>query len=325
MKIAVTGASGHVGINLIPKLIENNYEVSVLAHKNAAILEHFNVNLIRGDLMDRGSLVEFVDEADVVIHLAAVVTIQEKSPEALRVNVEGTRNLLNIARERKVKKFIHFSSIHSLNVFPLEETLDETRELNFTSPFDYDLSKVKSEQMVVEASSHDLATVILNSTSILGPRDYQPSLIGQAIIQFYKGRIPAILNGGYNWVDVRDVVDATLKAIDKAPPGSKFMLSGHWRNLKQLGTLIAENGGAPCPRFTVPFWLARFGARFLNYFSTGKTGDQLFTVASLETLQHSHRDISNKKARAVLGFNPRPFDKTLADTIDWFRDQKLIS
>jgi len=319
MVVAVTGASGHIGINLLPKLIENGYQVRVLVHKNAKAFEGFDVTLINGDLLYKESLVEFIDGAKIIIHLAGVITLEKKSEEVLKVNIEGTKNLLEASKELGVKKFIFFSSIHALNVFPLSGVMDETRELNTQSPFDYDRSKVKGERMVLEASQNGLHSVILNPTAILGPEDYRPSQLGKAIIQYYKGKIPALLNGGYNFVDARDVADATVQAISRGRNGQRYIVSGNWESIRHLGETIHKFGGKKPPKLTVPFWLARFGAGILNYFSTGKDDERLFAPASLDTLEHSHKNISHEKAKQDLEYRPLDFDQTIHDTIEWFK------
>jgi dihydroflavonol-4-reductase len=319
MIVAVTGASGHIGINLLPKLIEEGYEVRVLVHKNDKAFEGFDVSLIKGDLLNKESLVEFINGAKIVIHLAGIITLEKRSEEVLKVNIDGTKNLLEASKELGVGKFIFFSSIHALNVFPLSGVMDETRELNTHSPFDYDKSKVQGERMVLEASQNGLHCVILNPTAVLGPHDYKPSQLGKAIIQYYKGKIPALLNGGYNFVDVRDVADATIQAINQDKNGQRYIVSGNWESIRHLGDTIHKFGGKKPPKLTVPFWLARSGAGILNYFSTGKDDERLFAPASLDTLEHSHRNISHEKATQDMGYRPLDFDKTIEDTVKWFK------
>jgi dihydroflavonol-4-reductase len=324
MKVAVTGASGHIGINLIPELIKSGYEVRILSHRNEEILKKFNVPVVKGDLLEPDSLHRFIDGADVIIHLAAVVTIHKKSVEALKVNVQGTKDLLEAAKKASVRKFIYFSSIHSMDENPMNQVLDESRAYNTHSPFDYDHSKVVSEQMVLAANSEGFETIILNPTSVVGPMDYKPSLMGRAIIHLYNGRIPALLQGGYNWVDVRDVVKAALAAIPGSLPRQKFIIGGHWQSMTDLGTAVENSGGKPCPKLLAPFWMAYLGAGVLSCLPFIRKDDQLFTKASLHTLQNSHKNISSEKAKRILNFQPRPFDETIRDTVQWFKETKMI-
>jgi dihydroflavonol-4-reductase len=319
MVIAVTGASGHVGTNLIPRLVEKGYQVRILVHRNPDVFEHVNVVPIEGDLLDKSTLTEFIDGAEIVIHLAGAITLEKKSMKVLEVNIDGTRNLLETSLDLGVRKFIFFSSIHALNVFPLNGILDETRELNFNSEFDYDLSKVKGEEMVLEGGGRGMDVVILNPTAIIGPNDHQPSHLGRAITQYYRGKIPALLNGGYNFVDVRDVVEATILTFNKGRNSQRYIISGSWKSIKELANSIHEYGGKKPPKLTVPFWLARLGAGMLNYFSSGEKDEKLFAATSLDTLEHSHKNISHVKATQELGYSPRDFEQTIHDTVEWFK------
>ena len=324
MIVAVTGASGHIGVNLLPRLIEEGYEVRVLVHNNSKAFKGLKVTTIQGDLLDKGSLLNCIDGAEVVIHLAGIITLEKKSEEVLRVNIDGTRNLLDTSRELGVKKFIFFSSIHALTVFPLSGIMDETRELNRQSPFDYDQSKVKGEEMVRAASQNGLHTVTLNPTAVLGPNDHKPSQLGRAIIQYYRGNIPATLDGGYNFVDARDIAEATIRAIGTGRSGHRYIISGNWKSIQELGHAVHKCGGSKPPSIKVPFWLARFGAGILNHFATGKDEERLFAPASLDTLEHSHRNISHEKAYRELNYKPRDFDLTIRDTIEWLKENDYL-
>ena len=323
MKIAVTGATGHIGTNLIPTLIQNHFEVRALIHQDFHGPEFPQVEKFKGDVLDPESMEKFTDGADTVIHLAAKISIEKKSPEALQVNIEGTRNMLRASLKTGVRHFIHFSSIHSLKSKPLNEVLDETRSLNLDSDTDYDRSKAEGERMVMEVSGSGLPVTVLNPTAVIGPNDYIPSLLGRAIINLYQGKIPSLVNGGYDWVDVRDIAEATLAAIKSERRGEKYMLSGEWKSMRDLAGTIHRCGGAAVPRFTIPFPVAMAGASILNRMMTGR--ERLFTPVSLESLRISHRNISHNKAARELGYRPRPFDGTIADTIDWFKKNKLIA
>lgn len=173
--------------------------------------------------------------------------------------------------------------------------------------------------MVMEASDENFETLVLNPTSVVGPRDYKPSLMGRAIIQLYRGSIPALLRGGFNWVDVRDVVKATLAAVTRNLPENKFLLAGNWHSMTELGEVVAACGGKPCPKMLVPFWLAYLGAGAMSLMPWIWKEEQLFTTASLHTLQYAHKNISSAKAGGYLDFHPRPFEETIADTIQFFK------
>jgi dihydroflavonol-4-reductase len=177
---------------------------------------------------------------------------------------------------------------------------------------------------MIEGSSHGPEVVVLNPTAILGPYDFQPSLLGNAVIRFYKGQNPSLIPGGYDWVDVRDVCYAAINAIDKGMPGECYLLSGSWKSLKDMACTVEKLGGHKTPWLNLPWWLAHVGAGVLNMHSTLTGGIPLYTSMSLDTLKESHRNISSAKAARDLGYSSRPFEETMADTIRWFKENNYI-
>jgi dihydroflavonol-4-reductase len=324
MKIAVTGATGHLGVNLVPGLLEAGYEVRVMVHKTNTFYRDKPVEIFHGDILDPLTVNKFAAGADVLIHMAAKISIMKNSPESLKVNIDGTRNILDAALDSGVQRLIHFSSIHSLKSIPLDAPLDESRELNLDSKFDYDRSKAESERLAMKAAEEGIGVTVLNPTAVIGPNDFRPSFLGRAIIGFAKGSIPALVAGGYDWVDVRDVVGATITILKSGSTNKKYMLSGHWRNIKELGQAVHRAGGAKPPRLTVPYSIALAGAGILNIISGDKGDEKLFTPVSLESLHNGHRNISHARASQDLGYNPRPFEDTISDTVSWFRENKYL-
>ena len=132
-----------------------------------------------------------------------------------------------------------------------------------------------------------------------------------------RGRIPALVHGGYDWVDVRDVVAGAMQAERLAPSGGRYILSGHWHTLKEVAHLTAEISGHPAPRFTVPAWLAELAQPAMAKLSQLNGSQPLYTRAMLKALR-SNRQISHANATRELGYAPRPFELTLKDTLDWF-------
>jgi len=169
-----------------------------------------------------------------------------------------------------------------------------------------------------------LDTIILSPTAVIGPLDYTPSLMGQAILLMAIGKLPALVPGGYDWVDVRDVVSSTLTALEKGRKGERYLLSGHWRTLKQISKLVSDIVDLRPRRFTCPNWLARLGLPFINLYCSVYDKEPLYTLDSLYALRTSHRNISHEKATKELDFRPRPFEETLKDTLDWFQKQGFL-
>ncbi len=325
MKIAVTGGSGHIGVNLCRELAKRGYGIRVLVHKNIKGFQGIPVEAVRGDLRDPASISSLIQDADIVIHLAAVISIQgNRTGELFDINVEGTRKILEASRRASVKRFIHFSSIHALVQFPFDQILDENRPLAVSDKMAYSRSKALAEEIVLKEAKQGMDAIILSPTAVIGPFDYAPSLMGRALILLATGRLPALISGGYDWVDVRDVTYATITAMEKGTKGERYLLSGHWLTLEHISELVSKITDRHTRRITCPNWLARAGLPFINLYCSVYDKDPLYTRDSLYTLRTSHRNISHEKATKELNFKPRPFAETIKDTLAWFEKQGFL-
>jgi dihydroflavonol-4-reductase len=325
MKIAVTGANGHVGVNLCKALLEQGHQVKALIHNNNQGLKFIPVTIIKGDLLDKSSLITLLKDADIVFHLAAKISING-DPDGIvaRTNFDGTKNMLSAAMECKVKRFIHFSSIHAFQQQPQHEALDETRPIVVDEGFAYDRSKAAGERAVMEAVRNGLDAFVLSPTAIIGPADPEPSLTGNAIIDIYNHKIPSLVPGGYDWVDVRDVVSAAITAIGKGRTGEKYLLSGHWHSLQDFSGLIQMHTGRKTVNMVLPMWIARIGLPFITLYSKISGAKPLYTSESLTIISEGNRFINNDKARRELDHNPRPLTDTIKDLLTWLKDNGYI-
>lgn len=325
MKVAVTGASGHIGINLCKELVHHGHSLKALVHKNTESLRDIPLEPVQGDLKDPASLAALVHDTDIVYHLGAIISIRgNRRGELFETNVEGTRRICEAAQKASVKRFIHFSSIHALLHRPYNQVLDENRPLAVADKMSYSRSKAKAEEIVLNAAEKGLDAVILSPTAVIGPFDYAPSLMGRALILLALGRLPALVPGGYDWVDVRDVVKTSIAAIKKGKKGQRYLLSGHWVTLKQISVLVSQLIGFRPKKFACPNWLAQIGLPFISLYCSIYEKKPLYTRDSLYTLRTSHKNISHTKATQELGYNPRPFEETLRDTLEWFQNQGLL-
>jgi dihydroflavonol-4-reductase len=324
MKIAVTGASGHVGTNLCQMLIEQGHQIKALVYNDMRGIEQLPMEFIRGDVTREEDLVTLCRNCEIVIHLAAYISLRKKDPNCAKINANGCVNLIKAAKKTGIRKIIHFSSIHAFNQEPFDETLDENRSLCLDSSISYNQSKARGQKIMMDSSTDDLEIVVLNPTAIIGPADYTPSHFGHALLRFYRGQNSGIIPGGYNWVDVRDVCQATISAMEYGKGGTSYLISGSWKSLTSVVNDIWKLGGHPPPKLELPIFLAQIGTPFLNFHAYMNKRPPLFTYVALDTIKNSHRDISNEKARQVLKYNPRSFDVTLYDTIKWFQDNKYI-
>jgi len=324
MKIAVTGASGHVGSNLCPLLIEKGYDVNVLYFRDDRAFRNLPVHTFKGDLNIPESLDSFLEGVDVVINTAAYISVNLNDDDTVyNTNVNGTKNLINKCLEHRVKRLIHFSSIHAFNAFPLDKCLDEQRPLAENPEFIYDRSKADSEKIVRAANCGELETVVLNPTSIIGPGDHKPSLIGRTIINMYHKIIPALVSGGYDFVDVRDVAQAAVNAITMARAGEKYLLSGKWHCIKEFGEIFSTASKVPSPRFICPLWLAQVSVPIVRPF-LNKEIKVVFNRKTIKILKESNRQVSSAKAQKELGFKSRDLHESISDAVEWFKEHKYV-
>lgn len=324
MKIAVTGASGHVGANLCRMLIDRGHEVKALIHNSTKGIEDLGLEFVQGEINSEADLRKLCSGCEIVFHLAACISIRKNDKKCLTINTDSCITLLKAAKSEGVRRIIHFSSIHAFEQEPLDIELDETRSLALEGGASYERSKAMGQKIMTEASSPRLEVVVLNPTAILGPNDFQPSLLGNAVIRFFKGQNPSLLPGGYNWVDVRDICSAAINAMELGVPGESYLLGGSWQSLKTMAATIENLGGHKAPWLYLPMSVAYLGAIFLNLHATITKSIPLYTAMSLETLQYGHKNISSRKAAKALAFHPRPFEETMADTITWFKENKYI-
>jgi dihydroflavonol-4-reductase len=324
MKIAVTGANGHVGANLCRTLLAEGHQVKALIHHQKNSIEHLDVEIVPGSLHNKDSLRKLFNECEVVFHLAAIISIDGEKEKLIETNVQGTLNLLDVMRENGVRRLIHFSSIHALSHFPLNEPMNETRPLVESSPMWYEITKSRGEKMVREAIAQGLDAVIINPTAIVGPNDYKPSLVGQVLIRLYNGTLPALVPGGYNWVDVRDIVQGAVSAMENGRKGESYILSGHYMSVIELALLLEKVTGKRITHFQVPTILAKVGVPFIKAYAKITHQDPLYTFESLKTLVEVNQNIIHDKASRDLGYNPRSLEHTIRDTIDWFKANNYL-
>jgi len=321
----VTGAAGHVGVNLVRALVDRGETVRVLCHRSQQGIEDCGAEVCHGDICQPESLTAAFVDADVVYHLAAHISLLGNAwAELERINVVGTRHVVEACLDARVSRLVHFSSIHALDPVPLDEMIDETRpRVCLPDAAPYDRSKSLAELEVEYGLARGLNAVTINPTGIIGPGDYRPSHMGAAILSLARGRMPVLVNAGFNWVDVRDVAQAAITAAEVAPFGSRYIISGHWRNLSEIAAAVARVTGGRVPRLVSPYWLARLAAPLVSRLDRLLGRRPLFTPFSLETL-NQHRHVSHDKATRELSYHPRPFEQTVADALYWFRDNGYL-
>ncbi len=322
----VTGASGHVGANLVRELLLKGRKVRVLVRKDRRALEGLPVEAVEGDVLDKESLVRAFAGADVVYHLAALISITGGQGGLVeKTNVNGAANMVSAALECKVRRVVHFSSIHAYRGHDnRDKVIDETTETALgPENLAYDRSKAMGELEVLKGVKAGLDAVIVNPTSVIGPYDFKPSRMGQLFLDLYNRKIPALVDSGYNHVDVRDLAAGAMLAEERGRTGEKYLLSGEWRHFRELSETVEKVTGRKTTKSCAPLWAAAMAAPFAYGWAKLTGAPVLFTPESIKILR-GHRHISCAKAERELGYTRRPVEETVRDIYAWYRSAGII-
>jgi dihydroflavonol-4-reductase len=318
--ILVTGAAGHIGNVLVRELLNDGQRVRalVLPGEDTSSLEGLDIELMEGNVLEPHTLDQALLGVEKVFHLAGIISIMPGQNDVMRrVNVEGTKNMLAAARKAGVKRLVYTSSIHALS-------RDWKGKINEKVPFDqfnsagaYDRTKAEASLAVLEAVKDGLDAVIVCPTGVIGPYDYRGSEMGELLRNFMLKKPHLMIEGAYDFVDVRDAARGHILAGERGRTGEVYILSGWQIKIFQLKQMVQDALGLRSATIHIPNWLAKLTAVFtpLYYRITRQTPK--FTGYSIETIQ-GNSDISCQKARKELGYRPRKMLATVADTVAWW-------
>lgn len=319
----ITGATGHIGNVMVRQMLARGSQTRVLLlpGEDCRSLDGLDVERIEGNVLSLDALRLAFRGVEVVYHLASLVTLMPGKQELVRrVNVDGTRNVLQAAREMGVRRVVYTSSIHALGRPPMDVVIDESIPFDAQNPAgEYDRTKAEASLFVQQAARDGQDAVIVCPTGVLGPYDFRGSEMGMLLWAWARQKVSFLVDGGYDWVDVRDVAQGVILAGERGKTGENYILSGERAVLLRLWQWAREVTGARSMRITVPFPLARAAAPLAAlYYRLARTKPQ-FTEYSLGTIA-SNSNISNAKARRELGFSPRSLQETVIDTIGWWME-----
>jgi len=325
----VTGATGHLGNTIIQKLISNGKCVRALVLPGDKLREHlpYGTEICFGDVFDIGTLYPFFESGGdelIVIHCAAIISITTGQEQRIyNINVQGTKNIVDLCVKNKVKKLVHVSSVHAIPVLPKGETMTEITEFSPRRVRGvYAKTKAEASSYVLDAAANGLNASIVHPSGIIGPNDNGCSPMTELFLSLGEKKLPACVTGGYDFVDVRDVADGILSCCENGGSGECYILSGSYISVPVIIRTISEAMGVKIP-ITLPIWIAKAAAPFAELYSRLSRKTALFTSYSLYTLS-SNSLFSSKKAEKELGFKPRPFRETVADTVNWLKLHKRI-
>lgn len=316
--VVVTGAAGHIGANLVRALLAHGRAVRALVRRDTRAVDGLPVDLQPVDLHDADALDRALADAEAVYHCAGRISITgDPTGEVWRTNVDGARSVGQAARRAGIR-MVHFSSCHAWDMD--RPHVDEQSPKAGPHHPAYDRSKAAADAALLELAREGLDVVLLAPAAVLGPVDHRPSRTGQALLDLQRGRLPAVVPGGFDWVDVRDVAETALRAERLGGSGESYLLGGHWCSLSELVALAAPLCGRRPPRLVVPLALAHLAAPVVELQARLRGHEPVFTAEGLRAMSAPPRSIDDAKARRVLGHAPRPLEQTLADFYDSARE-----
>lgn len=323
MRVFVTGATGFVGSHVAQALAEQGADLRLLvrSRNNVNGNEPLRAEFVVGDLRDPVSFEKAIAGSDALFHVAADYRLYVRDPrEMYRVNVEGTRAMLEAARRHRVRRVVHTSSVATIGFNPDGQSADENSPVSIEQMIGpYKRSKFMAEQLAISAAREGLDVVVVNPTTPVGERDRRPTPTGRIVRDFLERKFPAYVDTGLNLVDVGECARGHVAALERGRSGERYILGGENLTLKEILDKLAEITGLPSPTLRLPYWLA---------FLTGVV-DEVFTGwirgreprASIDAVRMGRKKmfVSSTKAERELGWKIVPVDDALRRAVNWLR------
>jgi len=323
MRAFVTGGTGFIGGAVVKRLLEAGHEVRALVRPGADTrqLDGLPVERMQGNLLDRESLRRGMAGCAWVFHVAALYSYWGHSwNDFNQANVEGTRQVLEVARQQGIERLVYTSSISVLGVRNGRSLANEDTPGTLADRIGpYQRSKFLAEEVARDYARQGLPVVIVNPTSPVGIGDYKPTPTGQIIVDFLNGRIFGYVDTGLNIIDVEDVAAGHLLAAERGRVGQRYILGGENLTLKQILDLLAVISGRPQVRLHIPHWVAQGWAyvdvamaKLIPHRTPAATPDKV-------RLSRRYEFFDPGKAVRELGLPQTPARVALRKATEWYR------
>jgi len=313
----VTGASGFLGWHVARVLLQRGYSVRALVRPGGRVAD-LDVDTVTGDLRDPLSLQRAVAGCGLVFHVAADYRLWAKHPQELyRSNVDGTRNLLQAARDAGVERLVYTSTVGCAGI-PHEGLGDENTPVSLLDMAgDYKRSKFLAEQVALQFAREGFPVVIVNPTAPVGDHDVKPTPTGQTVLDFLNGRMPAFIDTGLNVVDARDVAEGHWLACERGRVGERYILGSENLTLAQILQILAKITGRKAPTLKLPYAVA-YCAGLCNTAWAAVTGTPPRVPIDAVRMARKKMWVTHAKASRELGYDPAPAETALRRAVEWF-------
>lgn len=324
-KIFITGATGFIGQALTRRLTKEGHEITALYRSRSKIpdLPARNLRWVKGDLLQTGSFRSALQDCDEIYHLAAHAAMWSPDPGIFeKLNVEATRNILEMARAAGVRRVLVTSTAGVIGPSHGEAVDENTkRQVEFFS--EYERTKWRSEQFIRQWDGGDTEVVIVNPTRVFGPGLLSVSNGVTRMIDLYvRGRF-RILPGGNrigNYSYIEDVVEGHLLAMEKGVHRERYLLGGENIRYEDFFEILARVSGRQYWQLPIPSPVLQLAARFMRWRADRFGTPPLITPGWADRFTNYDWAVSVKKAERALGYRTTPLERALAETVGWLRE-----
>lgn len=320
----VTGGTGFIGINVIKKLLSQDWNVTALHREQSDLttLQNLPVNFALGSITDLQSLKKALPKnTDVIFHLAGDTNMwSQHNDRQTEINVTGTENVVRAAVEKNVQTFIHTSSVSAWG--KTDGTISEqTPQKGDTSWVNYERTKWISERKALEARNHGIKVVIMNPAMVVGPHD--DSNWGRLFFALRDNNLPGITRGNMSVAHVEEVAKAHIAAVQHGADGENYILGGKHCEFADFVSIIREVSGFSADPTILPVPLLKVFAYIkagIAYF----TGNEPDLTPELAKLMSRNVKYSSEKAKRTLNYNIPPVKKSIQDCYDWLKETERL-
>jgi len=319
----VTGATGFVGSHVARALAAQGADLRLLVRSGSDLrnIQELQAERVMGDLRDAVSLKKAVAGCDVVFHVAADYRLWVRDPDEMyRSNVEGTKAILEAARESKVRRVVYTSSVATMGFQSNGHLANEESPVSLANMIGpYKRSKYMAEELAIEAGKSGMDVVVVNPTTPVGERDIKPTPTGRIVVDFLKKKFPAYVDTGLNLVDVAECARGHVAALEKGRSGERYILGGENLTLKQILDKLADITGLPSPKIKVPYVVA-LATGVVDQVITGHIRNRE-PRATIDAVRMGRKKmfVSSGKAERDLGWKTVPVDDALRRAVGWFQ------
>lgn len=325
-KVFLTGATGFIGNNLVSRLLEKGYNVKILA-RNKKLLDFFKwkdkVEIIYGDILEPETFRGKINDCEAIIHSAAIIAWWNRQWDRVyKINVIGTRNILNEAVKSNTKKFIHISSVAAIGYGENGESINENHPYNWGKyNIVYMETKHLAEEEVKKAIQKGLNALMVNPANVWGVGDYRARRV--PLLRALKFGLPFYVEAGTNFVDVEAVCEAIINAIELGKFGERYILGGDNLKIKDFLGIIADELKVRKPFIKLPklfITLYSYAQELLGFF----TGISPKPTSSQLCFFENNIYYDSSKATRELKMPYIPFSECIKKTVRFYKDHNLL-